>query len=314
MNKRGKSWHLIVTALLIVVFSFTALFGVSYTYGDTKNVYIKGAEDIRFGIDIRGGVDVTFMPADGVEATDDQMTAAKTVIEDRLVGLGITDYEDYVDYNKDRIIVRFPWKTGETDFNPQTAIDEIGTTAEMVFRKGSTADGEEILSGDDVTSATAGYNQENGYVVQLQFSADGAKSLLRPPPSWQPSPTAPSPSGWTDENISTATVKTAITDGNAVIEGSFTQDQVTALANQINSGSLPFALSAESFSTISPTLGAKSLDVMVLAGIIAFAFVALLMIVRYRLPGTIAVISLFGQVVATLAFVSGYFTVFTGSR
>lgn len=62
MNKRGKSWHLIVTALLIVVFSFTALFGVSYTYGDTKNVYIKGAEDIRFGIDIRGGVDVTFMP------------------------------------------------------------------------------------------------------------------------------------------------------------------------------------------------------------------------------------------------------------
>lgn len=55
------------------------------------------------------------------------MTAAKTVIEDRLVGLGITDYEDYVDYNKDRIIVRFPWKTGETDFNPQTAIDEIGT-------------------------------------------------------------------------------------------------------------------------------------------------------------------------------------------
>ena len=171
MNKRGKSWHLIVTALLIVVFSFTALFGVSYTYGDTKNVYIKGAEDIRFGIDIRGGVDVTFMPADGVEATDDQMTAAKTVIEDRLVGLGITDYEDYVAYNKDRIIVRFPWKTGETDFNPQTAIDEIGTTAEMVFRKGSTADGEEILSGDDVTSATAGYNQENGYVVQLQFSA-----------------------------------------------------------------------------------------------------------------------------------------------
>ena len=39
----------------------TTIFGVSYTYGDTKNVYIKGASDIRFGIDIRGGVDVTFM-------------------------------------------------------------------------------------------------------------------------------------------------------------------------------------------------------------------------------------------------------------
>ena len=123
MNKRGKPWHFVVVALLIVVFSVTALFGVSYRYGDTRTVYIKGATDIRFGIDIRGGVDVTFMPADGADATDDQMAAAKTVIEDRLVGLGITDYEDYVDYNKDRIIVRFPWKSDETDFNPQTAID-----------------------------------------------------------------------------------------------------------------------------------------------------------------------------------------------
>ncbi len=43
MNTKGKSWQLFVTALLIVVFSLTAIFGVSYTYGDTKNVYIKGA-------------------------------------------------------------------------------------------------------------------------------------------------------------------------------------------------------------------------------------------------------------------------------
>ena len=109
MNKKGKSWPLFVVAILIVVFSLTAIFGVSYQYGDTKNIYIKGASDIRFGIDIRGGVDVTFMPAGDVDATPEQMTAAKTVIEDRLVGLGITDYESYVDSNKDRIIVRFPW-------------------------------------------------------------------------------------------------------------------------------------------------------------------------------------------------------------
>ena len=76
MNKRGKPWHFVVVALLIVVFSVTALFGVSYRYGDTRTVYIKGATDIRFGIDIRGGVDVTFMPADDADATDDQMAAA----------------------------------------------------------------------------------------------------------------------------------------------------------------------------------------------------------------------------------------------
>lgn len=312
MNKKGKSWPLFVVAILIVVFSLTAIFGVSYQYGDTKNIYIKGASDIRFGIDIRGGVDVTFMPAGDVDATPEQMTAAKTVIEDRLVGLGITDYESYVDSNKDRIIVRFPWKTGEADFNPQTAIDEVGTTAKMVFRKGSTADGEEILSGDDVTSANAAYNETEGWVVQLKFNSAGAAAFADA--TTEQAANNGTISIWLDdENISTAKVDEAITGGEAIIKGNFDQDSASTLANQINSGALPFALSAESYSTISPSLGAKSLEVMVLAGIIAFALVAVMMIVRYRLPGTIATISLFGQVVATLAVVSGYFTVFPGS-
>ena len=312
MNRKGKSWPLFVVAILIVLFSLTAIFGVSYTYGDTKNVYVKGASDIRFGIDIRGGVDVTFMPADDVEATEAQMTAAKTVIEDRLVGLGITDYESYVDNNKNRIIVRFPWKNDEADFNPQTAIDEIGTTAKMVFRKGSSATGEEILSGDDVASASAAYNETEGWVVQLKFNSAGASAFATA--TTELAASNGTISIWLDDNnISTATVNEAITGGEAIIKGNFDQDSASTLANQINSGSLPFALSAESYSTISPSLGAKSLDVMVQAGIIAFILVAILMIVRYRLPGTIAVISLMGQAAATLAVVSGYFTVFPGS-
>lgn len=312
MNRKGKSWPLFVVAILIVLFSLTAILGVSYTYGDTKNVYVKGASDIRFGIDIRGGVDVTFMPAGDVDATDEQMTAAKTVIEDRLVGLGITDYESYVDNNKDRIIVRFPWKSDEADFNPQTAIDEIGTTAKMVFRKGSSATGEEILSGDDVASANAAYNETEGWVVQLKFNSNGASAFASA--TTELAANNGTISIWLDDNnISTATVNEAITGGEAIIKGKFDQDSASTLANQINSGSLPFALSAESYSTISPSLGAKSLDVMVQAGIIAFILVAVMMICRYRLPGTIAVISLLGQVAATLAVVSGYFTVFPGS-
>lgn len=312
MNRKGKSWPLFVVAILIVLFSLSAILGVSYTYGDTKNVYVKGASDIRFGIDIRGGVDVTFMPAGDVDATDEQMAAAKTVIEDRLVGLGITDYESYVDNNKDRIIVRFPWKSDEADFNPQTAIDEIGTTAKMVFRKGSSATGEEILSGDDVASANAAYNETEGWVVQLKFNSNGASAFASA--TTELAANNGTISIWLDDNnISTATVNEAITGGEAIIKGNFDQDSASTLANQINSGSLPFALSAESYSTISPSLGAKSLDVMVQAGIIAFILVAIMMICRYRLPGTIAVISLLGQVAATLAVVSGYFTVFPGS-
>ena len=92
MKTKGRAWHLIVTVLLIAVFAFTAFFGASSTYGDVTTTYIKGARDIRFGVDIKGGVNVTFLPSDGFDATDEQLDAAQSVIENRLVALNITDY------------------------------------------------------------------------------------------------------------------------------------------------------------------------------------------------------------------------------
>ena len=267
MSRKGRAWHFIVVAVLIVVFALTSLIGVSYQYGDIKTTYLKGASDIRFGIDIRGGVDVTFMPADGTDATPEQLTAAQTVINDRLVGLGITDYESYVDTNRDRIIVRFPWRSDETSFDPQQAIDEIGTTAELEFREGSTASGDLILTGDEVESASPIRDNSGNFMVELHFNSDGADAFADA--TTRLAAENGTISIWLDdENISTATVNEAITNGDAVIEGNFTAEDVQTLANQINSGALPFALSAESFSTISPTLGSRSLDVMVMAGII----------------------------------------------
>lgn len=314
MKKKGRAWHLVVLVLLIAVFAYTAFFGVYSQYGDTTSTWIKGAQDIRFGIDIRGGVDVTFMPADGYDATREQMDAAETVIQQRLVNLNITDSEVYIDYDKDRIIVRFPWKEGESEFNPEAAIREIGTTAYMTFRKGSTADGELILDGSDVASASPQYGQlstagANEYYVALRFEDSGKQAFADA--TTELSASRGYISIWLDDTcISTATVNDAITDGQAVISGSFTRESVISLANQINSGALPFALSAESYSTISPSLGARSLEAMVLAGVVAFLLVLAYMVAFYRLPGLLACVALLGQVAATLAAVSGYLPVF----
>lgn len=314
MKRKGRSWHFFAVAALILIFAWTAFFGISYQYGDTVTTYIKGAQDIRFGIDIRGGVDVTFMPAGDLDATPEQLEAAKSVIEQRLLALNITDSELYLDEGNDRIIVRFPWKENDTEFDPQAAIDEIGTTAHMVFRKGDSADGEIILEGSEVESASAAYQQTSGstgtqYVVELAFGSEGKTAFAEATTELAGTDT-PISIWLDDECISVATVENAITDGRAVITGSFTQDQVITLARQINSGALPFALSAESYSTLSPVLGAGSLDAMVLAGIIAFILIFLFMTLVYRLPGFIASIALLGQVAATLAAVSGYFGVF----
>ena len=318
MKTKGKAWHLIATVLLIVVFVYTAFFGVYAKYGDMTTTYIKGAKDIRFGVDIKGGVNVTFVPSDGYDATEEQLEAAQLVIENRLVALNVTDYELYVDNNSDSLILEFPWQSGETDFDPEAAIDEIGTTAYLTFREGSSADGELILDGSMIESAAAQYGPvSNGgaseYFVSLKFTDDGAKAF-------GDATTKLAASGGTisiwldDENVSTATVNTAITDGSAIITSSasnpFTQEQVVKMARQINSGALPFALTVDSYSTVSPSLGENSLSAMVLAGLIAFALIVVFMTMLYRLPGFLACIALAGQVAATLAFVSGYFPAF----
>ena len=59
MKTKGKAWQLVVTVLLIAAFVYTAFFGVAVKYGDVTKTYIKGAQDIRFGVDIKGGVNVS---------------------------------------------------------------------------------------------------------------------------------------------------------------------------------------------------------------------------------------------------------------
>ena len=318
MKTKGKAWHLVVTVLLILAFVYTAFFGVSAKYGDVTTTYIKGAKDIRFGVDIKGGVNVTFVPSEDYDATEEQLEAAQLVIENRLVALNVTDYELYVDPSSDSLILEFPWQSGETDFDPEAAIEEIGTTAYLTFREGSSQDGQLILDGSMVESASAQYGPVTSggaseYYVALKFTAEGAKAFGEA--TTRLADSKGSIGIWLDdENVSTATVNTAITDGEAIITSSaanpFTQEAVVKMARQINSGALPFALKVDSYSTVSPSLGENSLSAMVLAGVIAFALIVVFMTVLYRLPGFLACIALAGQVAATLAFVSGYFPVF----
>ena len=98
MKRIGKPVVFIV-AILIVLMTTFAFTGLSTMYGDKKDVYIKGANDIRWGIDIRGGVDVTFTPSEDIQPTEEQMNAVAEVMNQRLVALNITDSEAYTDVN-----------------------------------------------------------------------------------------------------------------------------------------------------------------------------------------------------------------------
>ncbi len=322
MKKTGKSTFFIVFAL-IILFSVSSIVGLDYQFGDNRTTLINGVDDIRLGIDIQGGVDVTFAPAGDVDATDDQLSAATEIIKTRLVSQGINDSEVYSDPKSDRIIVRFPWQAGETDFDPEAAVKELGETAELTFRKGTDTEtdptdeesvipvGEIVITGSDVKNAepVKQQNDQGEYenVVRLVLNDSGKDKFAEATTELAGSETPISI--WMDNTmISAPTVSTAITDGEAVISGSFTTyESAKKLADQINSGALPFKMETSSFKTISPTMGEGSLNAIVLAGIIALACIAVYMIVLYRLPGVVAVIALIGQVAGSIAVVSGWF-------
>ncbi|HET7421533.1 MAG TPA: protein translocase subunit SecD [Candidatus Dormibacteraeota bacterium] len=92
-----------------------------------------------------------------------------------------------------------------------------------------------------------------------------------------------------------------IAGGNAVIQGSFTQQSANDLAAGINSGSLPVDLVALDVTQVSATLGEESVKLSLAAGLLGLAIVVLFMIVYYRLPGFLASLALLFYAGAVLA-------------
>ncbi|MCH5208095.1 MAG: SecD/SecF family protein translocase subunit [Oscillospiraceae bacterium] len=307
-----------IMLILIVAFTLLSTMGIKSYYGDIKQNYIWGIDDIRWGIDIRGGVNVTFgVPkdySDNNPVTEDALNSAKSIIEMRLINKNINDYEVYVDAATNGIIVQFPWQSGDNTFDPQKAVEEIGETALLTFREKHEVDSDGlptgettsvILTGSDVESATAGYDsKDDEYIVQLKFKESGKQKFAAATEKLK----GDIISIWMDDVcISYPKVNSVITNGEAIISGSFTADEATDLANKINGGALPFKLEVESLSTISPILGIGARDAMALAGLIAFVLIAIFMIIYYRLPGVVAVIALTGQVAGMFAAITGFF-------
>ncbi len=313
MKRVSKSVFFFVFAAILAI-SAAAFSGVNNQWGDIKKVYVKGAEDIRWGIDIKGGVDVTFKPEEGVQPNKENMLIAEDIIKQRLLDQNIADSEVYTDYNKGRVIVRFPWKQDEEEFKPEEAIKELAATAKLTFREGVEQDEQGkpkgvtlsnvILTGADVQQAYVGYDNEPE--VSLKLNKEGAKKFQEATSKLVK--TNGQISIWMDDKlISAPRVQAEIANGEAKISGMENIVQAKRLANKINDGALPFKLITDNFSIINPTLGMHARDAMLLAAVIAFALVSLFMIFNYRISGIVYVISLVGQISLTVAAVTGFF-------
>jgi protein-export membrane protein SecD len=94
------------------------------------------------------------------------------------------------------------------------------------------------------------------------------------------------------EPISLPRVNEKITGGSAVISGKFTLEEAKTLARRLNAGALPVPIDLISQQTVGASLGAESLKISLEAALLGLILVGLFMIIFYRMPGFVSVLSL----------------------
>ncbi len=281
---------LLISAFLLYV----SLFGLKI--GDFD---LKGSNEMRFGIDIRGGVEARYAPKDlGRAPTSSELESIKLILESRMDYANITDREIYVDKTNGGVTVRFPWQSKEKDFNPEKAVTELGETALLTFKDPS---GNVVLQGADVKKSYANIGSDGKYQVVLELTDEGTTKFSTATGDL----IGQNISIYMDNNIISApTVRSKITTSIAQITNISSLAEATSLSNKINSGALPFSMAVNDLNIISPTLGSSALAVMVKAGVLAFILVCIFMLFYYRLPGLVACVALMLQVAGQLLALS----------
>ncbi|MEU5046585.1 protein translocase subunit SecD [Streptomyces griseorubiginosus] len=99
--------------------------------------------------------------------------------------------------------------------------------------------------------------------------------------------------------VSSPTVSSSITGGNAQISGSFTQEEAQSLANMLSYGALPLSFKEQSVTTVTAALGGEQLHAGLLAGAIGLALVVIYLVAYYRGLSVVAMASLLVSAILT---------------
>lgn len=195
-----------------------------------------------------------------------------------------------------RIESRTTQKDGKDVLEVHGAHILIGTVDSPVNQNNYTATdltGKQLKRADVVFDPNSGAPQ-----VQLVFNSDGTKLFAELTKKNLGKPLAIYLDG---SPISIPTVQSEITNGTAVITGTYTLTEAKDLAKRLNAGALPVPITLISQQNIGATLGRESIERSLVAGLIGLLLVALFMTIYYRLPGFLAVVALFIYTLIVLA-------------
>ncbi len=146
------------------------------------------------------------------------------------------------------------------------------------------------LSGKHLKRSTVQFNPtDNSPEVSLEFNSEGSDLFADLTEKNIGSPVAIFLDGYI---ISAPRVNERITGGQAVISGNFNLEEAKLLTQRLNAGALPVPIELVSQKTVGASLGSQSINTSLQAGLLGLLLVALFLIIYYRVPGLLAVISL----------------------
>ena len=283
------------TAIIAVIAAllFVALYGLDFT----DSVRFPGVLDpdgVVQGLDLKGGSVIVF-EAQVDDPSDEQMNTVANMMRTRLDGLGYSE-ATVTRQGLKKVRIEIP-----SISDPEQAAETLGATAQLKFVD---ADGNEVLTGSDVKTASAEYGPidqmgTSQHYVSLTLKAEGVQKFADA--TARAASRAAEGANYIaimmdDLLISAPRVETTINSEDCIITGDFTAESAKALAGNIRSGQLPFSLAQVELRAISATLGDTALKTSLTAGLIGFILVLLFMLLFYRLPGFMADIALCGYV------------------
>ena len=301
--KKSRSILWFVVSLIVIAASIlVTIFG----FGSDKT---GSASNITLGLDLQGGVSITYEVQDEDYTTED---LSDTIYK---LQLRVAEYSsDAVVYQEgsDRIVVEIPGV-----YDTEEVIENLGTPGSLQFVTYDEEDEDgEIdydsptiwLEGDDVESASAGTTTDSTtgateYVVNLVFTDEAAEIFAEVTETYLDETVYILYDG---EIISAPTVESTITDGNCVIEGMEDYEEAQTLASTIRIGNLSLTLEHISSKVVSAKLGSNAVRNALIAGFIAIALIIIFLIIYYRATGIAAALSLIFYTAAELLLVNAF--------
>ncbi len=289
--------------------------------------YDYSSKPFKLGLDLNGGTHLVYK-ADVSKISsgevDDSMNALRDVIERRVNVFGVSEPIVQIERGgflesrdaQEKLIVELP---GVTDV--EEAVKSIGQTPFLDFRILTSADQKDIedlklegealevemlkrlkdtgLTGRMLDKAQLVFDPNtNQPIVSLTFTSEG-RNLFADITKVNIGNVL---GIFLDGNpISMPVVRDEIRDGKAQISGSFDIKTAQELVRNLNYGALPVPIELISTQSVGASLGQSAVNGGVRAGIIAFAIIAAFLLVWYRLPGLVAIVSLGVYTVIMLA-------------